>query len=84
MAVTYSGSASVHHSSDTNASSAAQLRFSGASSNTGAAVHADKAQSLCCTQHQRTYSSWPALQVRVQPGSQGTRRECEAGAWPQP
>lgn len=40
MAVTYSGSASVHQSSDTKASSAAQLRFSGASGNTGAAAHA--------------------------------------------
>ena len=43
MAVTYSGSASVHHSSDTNTSSAAQLRFSGASSKIGAAAHVDKA-----------------------------------------
>ena len=51
MAVTYSGSASVHHSIDTNASSAAQLRFSGASSKMGAAAHADQRQSLPCKQH---------------------------------
>lgn len=46
MAVTYSGSASVHQSSDTKASSAAQLRFSGASGNTGAAAHAAARPSL--------------------------------------
>ena len=77
MAVTYSGSASVHHSSDTNASNAAQLRFSGASSNIGAAVHVGRVYKF--TQHQRKNNSWPTHVLLVQTDSQSMDQVAQPG-----